>query len=162
LNFLFSASCPEVVGIACIPPTTTTSSTTTTTVSTTTSTAAPTTTTSSTTPNTSSSTSTSTSSSTIASTTLALPTTTTTTIPVGCTVAPTFASIDCRLRALLDDTSAASDLGSLQQGLVKTLTAARDRFEQLPAATKPRKAKTLLRFIERKLLAFANRIRSNK
>lgn len=169
LNFLFSATCPEAVGIACMPPTTTTSSTTSSTsTSTTTTTATPTTTstTSSTTTSTTSSsttnTSSSTSSSTSTTTTRAPVTTTTTTLSGACPVGATFASIDCRLRALLADTSAATDLGSLQQNLVKTLTAARDRFEQLPSATKSRKAKTIIRFTERKLVSYARRIRSNK
>src|SRR5262245_14986305 len=59
-------------------------------------------------------------------------TTTTTTLASGCDrerAVPTFASIDCRLRALLDQVTAESSLDGFQSKLVRNLSKARDGEE---------------------------------
>lgn len=82
-------------------------------------------------------------------------TTTTTTIPAaGCVVEPTFASLNCRLAALLERVRAATDLGGVQPSLVKAAEKALERKEQAEEATTPRRAKSLLKKAIRKLVAF--------
>lgn len=69
---------------------------------------------------------------TTATTSTTLTTTTTTLVPSGCDgvpAAPTFASIDCRLVALLTRLTAESDLGAFRAKLVQNVSKAKDAEE---------------------------------
>jgi hypothetical protein len=155
----------------CVLPATTSTSTSTTS---TTSTVAPTTTSSSTSTSTSTTTSTSTSSSTSTahptSTTHTTSTSTSTssTVPqTGCAGVPdgpTFASIDCRLAALIAAVQSEPQLGKQQSKLAKAAQAAKAREEAAAAACASGSAKTSgkqLKKVVRKLIQFSHRLRSN-
>lgn len=92
--------------------------------------------------------------STTTTTTATIPTTTATTstttlVPSGCDGVPaaTFASIDCRLGALLARVTAASDLGAFRAKLVRNLSKAKDGAEAgagACAASDPKRARARL------------------
>jgi hypothetical protein len=158
----------------CVLPATTSTSTSTTS---TTSTDVPTTTSSFTT--TSTSTSTTTTTSTSSSTSTAHPTSTTThttststsssstTLQAGCSGVPdgpTFASIDCRLAALIAAVQSEPQLGKQQSKLDKAAQTAQAREEAAAAACAGGNAKTSgkqLKKVIRKLIQFSHRLRSN-
>jgi hypothetical protein len=132
---------------------------------TTTSTVAPTTSTTSTSTSTLPPTTSSTSSSTVPTT---LAPTTTTTLPAGACdgipSGPTFASIGCRLDALLADVQAETQLGNIQAKLVKALQTAKDRLTDAEAkcvASDAKHAKKRLQQTATKLVQFSHRLRSN-
>ncbi len=141
-------------------PTTTTTSSTTTSTSSTTSTQRPTTTTNSTT---TTSTSTSTSTGAPTTTTTTATSTTSTTVPTGCEVAPTFASIDCRLDVLIAQVNATTDLGEVKAMLLHQLTRAKDRKEQaemLFSEGQAARGQEALRHAIRDMIAFNFRVAS--
>jgi len=107
----------------------------------------------------------STSSSTVPTT---LAPTTTTTLPAGACdgipSGPTFASIGCRLDALLADVQAETQLGNIQAKLVKALQTAKDRLTDAEAkcvASDAKHAKKRLQQTATKLVQFSHRLRSN-
>jgi hypothetical protein len=154
----FGDACDETPGTT-VTSTTTSSSTTTTLIATTTtlapsttSTSAPPSTTSTTVAASTTSTSTSTTSTTLAGDPCAA-------VPAG----PTFASLNCRLAALIAATEAADALGPLQAKLLVALGKAKARKEAAEGVcadgrTKPAKAK--LKHVVRQLIQYAHRLRS--
>lgn len=129
--------------------------------------------TTSTVPSTSTSTTTSSTSSTTTTTTIATTTststsTTTTLPPGGCDGVldgPTFASLNCRLAALVAAVETEPGLGKLQPKLIKAARKAKQRKEQAEAfcaGGNDRKAGKHLKKVVRKLIQFAHRLRSNK
>jgi trimeric autotransporter adhesin len=148
------------------PPTTTTITTTTTTSTTTTTT--PTTTTSTAAPTTTSTTTSTTSSTALPTTTSSTSTThqptTTTTPPSGCPETPagaTFASIDCRLDALLADLSADAGLGTFGPKLVKNVQTAKARkldAENFCRESNAKKVKKQLQQAEKALTEYAHHL----
>jgi hypothetical protein len=165
LNFLLSASCPET-GSTCTPTSTSTSTVAST--SSTSTTILPTTSTS-----TSSSSSTSPPSTAVPTTTvpaasttttssLVPGTTTSTTIASACVPAVTLASIRCRLEALVEDVTAATDLGILQPKLVSLASDALARAIEAETAASARPRRNLLKAVARKLMSFSHRVRSRK
>jgi hypothetical protein len=151
-----------------LPATTSTTSSTTTTTSTdapaTTSTSPSTSTTTTTVAPTSSSTSTTHTTSTTHAPSTA---TTSTTLRTGCAGVPdgpTFASIDCRLAALIAAVQSEPQLGKQQSKLDKAAQAAKAREEAAAAACGGGNAKTSakqLKKVGRKLIQFSHRLRSN-
>jgi hypothetical protein len=93
-------------------------------------------------------------------------TTTTTTLPGDCTSAsprPTFASIQCRLAALIADTEGASALGATQSKVVKTLQKAKgqtDDAQSKCAANDAKKPKNRLNKVGKQLTQYSHRLRS--
>lgn len=97
-------------------------------------------------------------------TTVATPATTTTTLPGVCTVEPTFASILCRLDALIADVNTSGDLGKFKGGLARQLGRARKRTVQASGrvdAGKARTARGPLRDAIQAVGAFIHRLNSN-
>lgn len=78
-------------------------------------------------------------------------------------MAPTFASVECRLDALIDATSRANDVGSPKPALLagarraKALTL---QAEQSFGAGNARRARNLLRRAIRRLIGFEHRLRT--
>lgn len=97
------------------------------------------------------------------STTTTTTSTTTTTLPTGCGAPePTFASIDCRLAELIGVVQA-SDVGKLQNDLLKLLAKARKanlQASDADAAGNTKLAKVRERQAARKMVAFGYRVRS--
>jgi hypothetical protein len=92
-------------------------------------------------------------------------TSTTTTLPPACAVAPTFASIDCRLAALLADVAASPALGKQRAGLLKAGTAARTRLQSaqsLVSAGRTRRVRGQLRKAIGKTRSLARKLRSHR
>jgi hypothetical protein len=93
-------------------------------------------------------------------------TTTTTTLPGGCAgvpVGPTFASLNCRLAALVAAVQAQAQLGKLQAKLVKAAEKAKQRketAEEKCAEGKTKPAGKQLKKVVRKLIQFSHRLRS--
>ena len=93
-------------------------------------------------------------------------TTTTTTLPGGCAgvpVAATFASLNCRLAALIAAVQAETQLGKLQEKLVKTAAKAKERKEAAEGKCDEGKTKPAgkqLKKVVRKLIQFSHRLRS--
>lgn len=91
-------------------------------------------------------------------------TTTTTTLVVGCGVrAATFASILCRLDALLATVQSAQDLGKTQTALVNGGAAARSKTQAAEGdatAGKKKPASNALKKAARKMIGFSHRLRS--
>jgi hypothetical protein len=71
-------------------------------------------------------------------------------------------AIACRLDALVDDVTRASDLGALRQALVGQATTARDRVAQIPEATTRRKRRGLAKTALKKLTALSHRLVAKK
>jgi len=96
------------------------------------------------------------------------PTTTTTTLPPTCNGVPraaTFASIDCRLDALVAEVSASTALGPLATRLQNQLQKARDRKEQADGFCRQpnvRRTKSALKKAIRKLVQVGKTLRSRK
>jgi hypothetical protein len=92
------------------------------------------------------------------------PTVTTTTVPGACDgpSAPTFASIDCRLDALIAQLTATPDVpAKLKAALKKNLQQARDKKQQAEHATSVTRAVLgELKQARRKMIGFSHRIRS--
>lgn len=94
-------------------------------------------------------------------------TTTTTTIPAGCAgvpVGPTFASIDCRLAALIAAVQGEPQLGKQQAKLDKAAQKAKEREEVAAEECAGGDAKASgkqLKKVVRKLIQFSHRLRSN-
>lgn len=87
---------------------------------------------------------------------------TTTTVPAGgCDRAPTYASILCRLDALVTDVGAATDLGCLKRGLLGAATKARKQARKAADTAKSKTAKTQLKKCARSLDAFRHKLDSN-
>lgn len=117
-------------------------------------------------------TSSTTTSTTLATSTTSSSTTTTsttaTTLPVGCAavpVEPTFASLNCRLAALIEAVEAESALGRLQPKLDRAARKAKLRKESAEAACaggSAKAAKRQLKKVVRKLIQFSHRLRSNQ
>lgn len=149
------------------PSTTTSTTTTSTTVVPTTAvptTVVPTTSSTSTVAPTTSSSSTSTSAS---PSTAAVPSTTSTTLPSGdCAFVPvgaTFPSIVCRLAALVDDTEAATALGSLRQKALQPLGKAVDRTDDARsecASNDAKHARARLKQVVRQLIQYSHKLRT--
>ncbi len=153
-------------------PTTTTITTTSTTTSTSTTTTSTTTspTTSATTSTTASinTTSTSTTTSTTATTTSTAAVSTTTTLAAGdCASVPegaTFASIICRLEALLEQVKAGPALGALQSKLATRLTKGHDRAAEardLCGSSDAKHAKQRLKQVNRQVIQYAHQLSTN-
>ncbi len=143
--------------ISTISTTTTTSTTTTVTLATTSTAPVPTTTTALATTTTASTT----------STTARAPTTTTTTLPGGACdrepVAPTFASIDCRLEGLIGRIRSSTDIGRQQGPLVDQLTKAaarKENGESLCRSSDAKHARRRLKQAIRKMTQYGQRLRS--
>ena len=98
------------------------------------------------------------------STTTPASTTTTTTLVSGCGIrAATFASIVCRLDALLATIEAAPDLGTTKTALRNGVAAARSKTQAAEAATmagRKKPASNALKKAARKLIDFGHRLRS--
>jgi hypothetical protein len=94
-------------------------------------------------------------------------TTTTTTLPGTCAAVPvgaTFASLNCRLAALIDAVQGESRLGKFQAKLLKTAQRAKARKETGEAACadgNARVAKKQVKKVVRALIQFSHRLRSN-
>jgi hypothetical protein len=91
--------------------------------------------------------------------------TTTTTLPPACPVAPTFASIDCRLGVLLADVEASSTLGRQQGGLLKAGTAARARLQRAESLVAERRSRPTRSQLEKaigKMKGFLRKLRSRR
>ena len=101
------------------------------------------------------------------STTATTTSSTTTTLPSGCAgvpVGPTFASLNCRLAALIAAVEAETRLGKLQPKLDRAAQKARQRKEAAEAACAGGNAKASakqLKKVVRKLIQFSHRLRSN-
>ena len=96
-------------------------------------------------------------------TTTSLQATTTTTLPgcVGTSDGPTFASVICRIEALLARVNAESRLGAFQSKLAHTLTKGRDRAtaaRDLCRASNAKKSKNRLRQVGRALIQYVHRL----
>jgi hypothetical protein len=91
-------------------------------------------------------------------------TTTSTTLPAGCgTPSVSFASLICRLDALLASVQAAPDLGTTKAALVNGVTAARTKTQSAEAsanAGSTRPANNALKKAARKMIDFGHRLRS--
>jgi hypothetical protein len=91
-------------------------------------------------------------------------TTTSTTLPPGCgTPSVSFASLICRLDALLASVQAAPDLGTTKNALVNGVTAARSKTRSAEAsanASSTRPANNALKKAARKMINFGHRLRS--
>lgn len=91
--------------------------------------------------------------------------TTTTTLSGECGVpAPTFESIKCRLRALIAEVDASSNLGKFKKGLLagaKFALVRTESGEELQTRGKTKTAKKKLKQAGRKMLSFAHRLKSN-
>lgn len=156
----------RVLRIASPGPTTSTVTTTstTTTVSPSSSTTSTTSSTTSTSSTTASSSSSSTSSSTSTSSTTRSPATTTSTTLAGCLgvpAGPTFASVICRLEALLARVSGESGLHAFQPKLAHTLGKGRDRASEARdfcAASNAKKSKARLKQVGRALIQYVHRL----
>jgi hypothetical protein len=104
-----------------------------------------------------------TSTSTTSTTTTTAASTTTTTMVSGCTSAPTFVSLNCRLAALIVVVDAAPDLGKLDKSLTQAVTKAKmfkERAEDRCAKGKKRSASGELRKCGRKMITFLQKVRS--
>jgi hypothetical protein len=94
-------------------------------------------------------------------------TSTTTTVPAGCAsvpVGPTFASLNCRLAALIAAVQAESQLGKQQPKLDKAAQKAKERKETAEAACAQGDTKAAgkqLKKVVRKMIQFSHRLRSN-
>jgi len=90
--------------------------------------------------------------------------TTTTTVPSACSgpPAPTFASILCRLDALIALVAGSDDLGKTKQQLTKASAKARDKTVQAESLVgeKRKKGKNALKKARRKMISFNFRVRS--
>jgi hypothetical protein len=100
------------------------------------------------------------------STTTSRPTTTTATTrpPGGCDSVPTFASIDCRLDALIARIQDATGIARQQAQLVDQLTKAKDRkdaAEGLCRSADTKHARTRLKQAIRTMIQYEQRLRSN-
>ena len=148
------------------PPTTTSTSTTTTTSTVATTSSTSTTTVAPTTSSTSSSTTTAPTPTTTSSTTTTPTPTTTSTTLAGCAGVPdgaTFASIDCRLVALLSHVNGASGLGDFGPKLAHSVEKARDRTTDAGSACRQpifTKAKKRLQQAATALTQYTHRLRS--
>jgi hypothetical protein len=118
---------------------------------------------------TSTSTTLATTSTTLATTTTTVTTSSTTsTTPAGCAgvpVGPTFASLNCRLAALIEAVEAEPALGLLQAKLAKVAAKAKGRKEAAEAFcadANVKGAKRQLKKVVRKLIQFSHRLRSNQ
>ena len=95
-------------------------------------------------------------------TTTSTSTTTSTTLP-GCAVAPTFASVNCRLGVMIARLEAAPDLGRLQAGLVNAAKQARAKKEQaenFDAQGKAKQRRNALKKAVKKLGSFLHKLAS--
>jgi hypothetical protein len=94
-------------------------------------------------------------------------TSTTTTVPAGCAGVPvgaTFASLNCRLAALIAAVQAEPQLGKQQAKLDKAAQKAKERKETAEAACAEGNAKMAgkqLKKVVRKMIQFSHRLRSN-
>jgi len=97
-------------------------------------------------------------------TTMTTSTTTSTTLASGCGVrAVTFASIMCRLDALLGTVQATTDLGATKTALANGVTAARSKTESAEdadTAGQKKPASNALKKAARKMIGFSHRLRS--
>ena len=113
-------------------------------------------------------TTTSTTSALLTTTTTAGSTTTSTTVPSGCAgvpVGPTFASLDCRLAALIATVQGQPELGKQQAKLDKAAQKAKEREEVAAGKCASGAAKASgkqLKKVVRKLIQFSHRLRSNR
>ncbi len=91
--------------------------------------------------------------------TVPLPTTTTTIMPPPCAPAPTFASIDCRLDALIAQVSTTADVDGVRGALLNRLNQAKARKElaEMRPGTRGRSA---LRHAIRSMIGFVHRVGS--
>lgn len=100
----------------------------------------------------------------VTTTTTTTPGSTTTTTLNGCGVpAATFSSIECRLDALIARLNAATDLGKLKKGLVKSPVAARTSTqiaEDLADGGKNKPAKKKLKQATKRMSSFVHRLKS--
>lgn len=100
-------------------------------------------------------------------TTIATTTTTSSTLPGDCTSVsdgPTFASLNCRLTALIAAVGSETQLGKLQPKLVKAAQKAKQRKEVAEGKCADGNAKASgkqLKKVVRKLIQFSHRLRSN-
>lgn len=94
-------------------------------------------------------------------TTTTSPAPTTTTEPGACGSEATFASILCRLDALVADTGNASDLGRLKQGIVNAVKKARKQAGKAASAGAGKVARTQLKKAAKSLDTFRHKLDSN-
>jgi hypothetical protein len=95
-------------------------------------------------------------------TTTVIPTSTTTTTLEGCAVGATFASVLCRLDALIASVNAANDLGSAKTSLLNAVTKARGQAQAASTATKAKSQKAQLKKCAKSLQAFGHKLATKK